>query len=107
MFYIQGPVVFGNLYLYYAHFLNIRVRAALISLVYKKALVLSQKGKQMRSQGEIVNLMSVDAQKIGEVVQWYFKIILFNMKGYILHLQVYIKYLSQLDYYYILLVGLL
>lgn len=40
-----------------------RVRAGLVTAVYKKALVLSS-GDQNRSTGDIINLMSVDATRL-------------------------------------------
>jgi ATP-binding cassette subfamily C (CFTR/MRP) protein 1 len=41
-----------------------RVRAGLISVVYKKALVLSNDERAGRATGDIVNLMSVDATRL-------------------------------------------
>jgi hypothetical protein len=42
-----------------------RVRAGLITVIYSKALVLSNDGRS-RSTGDIVNLMSVDATRLQE-----------------------------------------
>ena len=47
--------------------MNLRVRSALISLIYKKSTKLSNKARQMKSQGEILNLMSIDAVRMGEI----------------------------------------
>lgn len=40
-----------------------RVRAGLVTAVYKKALVMSS-GEQGRSTGDIINLMSVDSTRL-------------------------------------------
>jgi ATP-binding cassette subfamily C (CFTR/MRP) protein 1 len=40
-----------------------RVRAGLVTVIYSKALVLSNDGRS-RSTGDIVNLMSVDATRL-------------------------------------------
>jgi ATP-binding cassette subfamily C (CFTR/MRP) protein 1 len=42
--------------------LGMRLRSAIMSSVYNKALVLSTSAKQGTTTGEMVNLMSVDAQ---------------------------------------------
>nr|DAD44869.1 TPA_asm: hypothetical protein HUJ06_003099 [Nelumbo nucifera] len=43
---------------------------ALVALIYKKLLSLSSRAKQDYTSGEIVNLMSVDTERIGEF-SWY------------------------------------
>ncbi|CAA0842483.1 ABC transporter C family member 9 [Striga hermonthica] len=50
--------------------LGLRLRAALISQIYKKGLILSSKSRQSRTSGEIMNYMSVDVQRITDFV-WY------------------------------------
>ncbi|XP_067942300.1 multidrug resistance-associated protein 1-like [Watersipora subatra] len=54
-----------------------RVRATLIAAVYKKALRLSADARQKSSTGEIVNLMSVDVERIAHFVYegWVFIIV--------------------------------
>ena len=42
---------------------GMRVRAGLVTVIYSKALVLSNDGRS-RSTGDIVNLMSVDATRL-------------------------------------------
>lgn len=43
-----------------------RVRAGLVSVIYKKALVLSN-DERGRATGDIVNLMSVDATRLQDL----------------------------------------
>ncbi|XP_034677988.1 ABC transporter C family member 3-like [Vitis riparia] len=45
---------------------GIRIRAVLITMIYNKGLTLSCQSKQGHSTGEIINIMSVDAQRIGD-----------------------------------------
>ncbi|XWS74705.1 hypothetical protein CRYUN_Cryun01aG0020700 [Craigia yunnanensis] len=54
--------------------LGLRLRAALISHIYKKGLVLSSSSRQSHSSGEIINYMSVDIQRITDFI-WYLNII--------------------------------
>ncbi|KMS99857.1 hypothetical protein BVRB_1g017090 [Beta vulgaris subsp. vulgaris] len=50
--------------------LGLRIRAALISHIYQKGLVLSCQARQSHTGGEIMNYMSVDVQRITDFV-WY------------------------------------
>ncbi|KAK4416113.1 ABC transporter C family member 9 [Sesamum alatum] len=50
--------------------LGLRLRAALISQIYKKGLILSSRSRQSRTTGEIINYMSVDVQRITDFI-WY------------------------------------
>ncbi|KAJ1702897.1 hypothetical protein LUZ63_002676 [Rhynchospora breviuscula] len=54
--------------------LGMRVRGALISHIYRKGLRLSCRSKQNHTSGEIINYMSVDIQRITDVV-WYANIV--------------------------------
>ncbi|GAV84169.1 ABC_tran domain-containing protein/ABC_membrane domain-containing protein, partial [Cephalotus follicularis] len=54
--------------------LGLRLRAALISHIYKKGLCLSNRSRQSHSSGEIINYMSVDIQRITDFI-WYLNII--------------------------------
>ncbi|KAL3516733.1 hypothetical protein ACH5RR_023635 [Cinchona calisaya] len=54
--------------------LGLRLRAALISHIYQKGLVLSSKSRQSHTSGEIINYMSVDVQRITDFI-WYLNII--------------------------------
>ena len=46
--------------------IEIRIKAVLITIIYNKGLTLSSQAKQGHSTGVIINLMSVDAQRIGD-----------------------------------------
>lgn len=54
--------------------LGLRLRAALISHIYKKGLRLSSQSRQSHTSGEIINYMSVDVQRITDFI-WYLNII--------------------------------
>ncbi|VAH51711.1 unnamed protein product [Triticum turgidum subsp. durum] len=67
-----------------------RLRAALISHIYQKGLRLSCGARQKHSSGEIINYMSVDIQRITEVM-WYTNYIWMlpiqlSLAVYVLHL---------------------
>ncbi|KAL8131721.1 ABC transporter C family member 3-like [Apium graveolens] len=47
-----------------------RAKAALIALIYHKGLTLSGQSKQGHTSGEIINFMTVDAERIGDF-SWY------------------------------------
>ncbi|XP_031112556.1 putative ABC transporter C family member 15 [Ipomoea triloba] len=70
--------------------LGLRLRAALISHIYQKGLVLSSQSRQSHTSGEIINLMSVDVQRITDFI-WYLNIIWMlpiqiSLAIYILHM---------------------
>ncbi|XP_058074505.1 ABC transporter C family member 3-like isoform X1 [Magnolia sinica] len=44
---------------------GIRGRAALVAMIYKKGLSLSSQSRQGHTSGEIINFMSVDAERVG------------------------------------------
>lgn len=50
--------------------LGIRARAVIVGMIYEKGLTLSCHSKQGHTSGEIINFMSVDAERIGDFV-WY------------------------------------
>ncbi|CAF1704305.1 unnamed protein product [Brassica napus] len=49
---------------------GIRMRSSLVAMIYEKGLTLSCHSKQGRTSGEIINLMTVDAERIGSF-SWY------------------------------------
>ncbi|KAM5152000.1 multidrug resistance-associated protein 1-like [Mantella aurantiaca] len=49
---------------YICYVTGLRLRAAIVGSVYKKALVISSSGRKNSSAGEIVNLISTDIQKL-------------------------------------------
>ncbi|XP_023873586.2 ABC transporter C family member 3 isoform X1 [Quercus suber] len=49
---------------------GIRVRSVLIAMVYNKGLTLSSQSKQGHTSGEIINFMTVDAERVGDF-SWY------------------------------------
>ncbi|KAG8363494.1 hypothetical protein BUALT_Bualt19G0028200 [Buddleja alternifolia] len=70
--------------------LGLRLRAALVSHIYKKGLILSSHSRQSRTSGEIINIMSVDVQRITDFI-WYLNTIWMlpvqiSLAIYILHM---------------------
>lgn len=49
---------------------GLRIRTALISAIYRKALVMSNAARRESTVGEIVNLMAVDAQRFMDLVTY-------------------------------------
>ncbi|KAI4307898.1 hypothetical protein L6164_031025 [Bauhinia variegata] len=49
---------------------GVRVQAMLVAMIYTKGLNLSSQAKEGRTSGEIINLMTVDAARVGEFC-WY------------------------------------
>ena len=52
-----------NIYLHMCFRMGMHVRGSVVAIVYRKALRLSSSAKRSSSMGEMVNLMSVDAQR--------------------------------------------
>ena len=50
--------------------LGMNIRTALVSIIYRKALKLSHESRQKTTIGEIVNLMSVDAQRFMDLMSY-------------------------------------
>ncbi|KAL6899190.1 hypothetical protein ACP4OV_005848 [Aristida adscensionis] len=46
--------------------LGVRVRSALIAVIYQKGLALSSQSKQVSSSGELINVVSLDAERVGD-----------------------------------------
>ncbi|KAK8759791.1 hypothetical protein V5799_028949 [Amblyomma americanum] len=55
-------------YSYLKNITAMRIRTSLISAIYRKSLVLSNAAKKESTTGEIVNLMSNDAQRLMELI---------------------------------------
>ncbi|KAF3988772.1 hypothetical protein FT663_03860 [Candidozyma haemuli var. vulneris] len=49
--------------------LGMKIKSSMISVIYNKSLVLSNEMKQQSNTGDIVNLMSVDTQRLQDLVQ--------------------------------------
>ncbi|MCL7040581.1 hypothetical protein MKW94_012127, partial [Papaver nudicaule] len=49
---------------------GVRVKAALVGTIYRKGLTLSSQSRQGHTSGEIINFMTVDAERIGDF-SWY------------------------------------
>ncbi|KAG2394743.1 ABC transporter C family member 3 [Vigna angularis] len=49
---------------------GVRMQSMLVEMIYAKGLTLSCQSKELRSTGEIINLITVDAERIGEFC-WY------------------------------------
>ncbi|OMO83125.1 hypothetical protein COLO4_22684 [Corchorus olitorius] len=45
---------------------GLRLRAVLVTMIYNKSLNLSCRSKQLHTSGEIINLMTVDAERVGD-----------------------------------------
>ncbi|KAI3842341.1 hypothetical protein MKW98_026131 [Papaver atlanticum] len=63
-------VIAQRQWIFGARQLGMRLRAALISHIYKKGLHLSSQSRQKHSSGEIINLMSVDINRITDFI-WF------------------------------------
>lgn len=51
--------------------LGTRIRSCLMSAIYRKSLALSTAARKNTTVGEIVNLMSVDAQRFMDMLPWF------------------------------------
>ncbi|KAM7280856.1 hypothetical protein ACFE04_007990 [Oxalis oulophora] len=49
---------------------GIRIRSVLVVMIYNKGLTLSSQSKQGHTSGEIINFMTVDAERVGDFT-WY------------------------------------
>eukprot|EP01128_Nolandella_sp_AFSM9_P006332 TRINITY_DN3225_c5_g1_i1.p1 TRINITY_DN3225_c5_g1~~TRINITY_DN3225_c5_g1_i1.p1 ORF type:complete len:1698 (-),score=443.16 TRINITY_DN3225_c5_g1_i1:254-4717(-) len=62
--------LFINKYFHMIYRVNMNIKAALISAVYEKSMRLSHASRQTSTVGEIVNLQSIDAFRIGQTVTY-------------------------------------
>ncbi|KAH9492692.1 Multidrug resistance-associated protein 1, partial [Bulinus truncatus] len=58
--------------MYRSILIGLHVKTVLISAIYKKALTMSNSAKKGFTVGEIVNLMSVDCQRLQEILTMFF-----------------------------------
>ncbi|BFZ53008.1 ATP-binding cassette glutathione S-conjugate transporter ycf1 [Savitreella phatthalungensis] len=49
---------------------GMRIRSALTAKIYRKALLLNSEGRALKTTGDIVNLMSVDTQRVADLTQY-------------------------------------
>ncbi|KAG7586668.1 ABC transporter type 1 transmembrane domain [Arabidopsis thaliana x Arabidopsis arenosa] len=66
-------------WLFRAQNIGIRWRSALVAMIYEKGLTLSCQSKQGRTSGEIINFMTVDAERIGTFSWYMHNIILYSL----------------------------
>lgn len=57
-------------YFLYSFNTGMNTKSALTSVIYRKALFLSNEAAEMSSTGDIVNLMSIDVQRLQDLTQW-------------------------------------
>lgn len=60
--------VLNGQYFHHNFMVGLRIRTGVITAVYRKALRISSRAKRSTTTGEIVNLMSVDAQRFFELM---------------------------------------
>ncbi|NXP47639.1 MRP6 protein, partial [Heliornis fulica] len=63
--------LFEQRYMYMCLVLGLRLKTAVTGLVYRKILVMSNVSKKAATVGEIVNLVSVDVQKLMDVIVYF------------------------------------
>ena len=55
-------------YFYVMYTVSLRIKTALTSAIYRKSLYVSSSGKKDTTTGEVVNLMSVDTQRVVDAI---------------------------------------
>lgn len=70
--FLVGFVQTSVLHQYFLRSFNtgMNIKSSLTAILYKKSLVLSNEASSTSSTGDIVNLMSVDVQKLQDLTQW-------------------------------------
>ncbi|XP_062269512.1 multidrug resistance-associated protein 1-like [Platichthys flesus] len=63
--------VLNHQYMIHCFSVGMRLKTSVIALVYKKSLVLSSAARRQVTLGEIINLVSADAQKLMDVVVYF------------------------------------
>lgn len=57
-------------YFFKCYATGLRIRTAVVTVVYRKALLLSASERQQRTLGEITNLMSIDSQRLQDLTNY-------------------------------------
>lgn len=57
-------------YLHHCYLVGMKIKTALLGLIYEKALVLNNASRRQSTAGEMVNLMSIDTQRIVNLVTY-------------------------------------
>ncbi|BEJ18143.1 hypothetical protein CspHIS471_0704200 [Cutaneotrichosporon sp. HIS471] len=72
LMFVVANIATGLLHQYFdrCFLTTMRVRTGLVTLIYRKSLKLSQGERSGRTSGDIVNLQSVDAVRIGDIAQY-------------------------------------
>nr|XP_029724825.1 multidrug resistance-associated protein 1-like isoform X4 [Aedes albopictus] len=71
LFFVAGTqTLFLAQYFNRMFFVGLRIRTALISAIYRKALIISNSARKGSTVGEIVNLMAVDAQRFMDLTTY-------------------------------------
>ncbi|GMM34012.1 ATP-binding cassette glutathione S-conjugate transporter [Saccharomycopsis crataegensis] len=65
---IQGCCI--NQYFFNTYSSGIKIKSSLIGFIYDKSLVLSPESRNKKSTGDIVNLMSIDTQRIQDITEF-------------------------------------
>lgn len=65
-----SQTVFLHQYFQRAFETGMRVKSALIAMIYSKAMKLSNEGRSSKSTGDIVNYMAVDTQRLQDLTQY-------------------------------------
>jgi len=70
----MGATIFVNLFFYNSMETGFLVRTAMITAIYRKAMVLSGKARNAFTAGKITNLMSTDTTRL-DFICGYFHVI--------------------------------
>ncbi|XP_042293272.1 ATP-binding cassette sub-family C member 6 isoform X2 [Sceloporus undulatus] len=63
--------LFEQQYMYMCLVLGVRLKTAITGLIYRKVLIMSNAAKKATTVGEIVNLVSVDMQKLMDLIIYF------------------------------------
>ncbi|KAJ7416042.1 multidrug resistance-associated protein 6 [Willisornis vidua] len=68
---VNTPTLFEQRYMYMCLVLGLRLKTAVTGLVYRKILLMSNASRRAATTGEIVNLVSVDVQKLMDLIIYF------------------------------------